>query len=66
LFEGPGRVGRERWQATIDQVLDEAGLEVPDDPYQRGGGRRGLHSEHLGSLLAEMQWMQRSYPGLQW
>lgn len=66
LFQGPGQVSRERWQATIDQVLDEAGLEVPDDPYQRGGGRRGLHSEHLGSLLAEMQWMQRSYPGLQW
>jgi len=66
LFSGPGQVSPERWQATIDQVLDEAGLEVPGDPYQRGGGRRGLHSEHLGSLLAEMQWMQRSYPGLQW
>ena len=66
LFQGPGQVGPERWKATIEQVLDEAGLEVPDDPYQRGGGRRGLHSEHLGSLLAEMQWMQRSYPGLQW
>lgn len=66
LFQGPGRVSRERWQATIKRVLDEAGLEVPDDPYQRGGGRRGLHSEHLGPLLAEMQWMQRSYPGLQW
>jgi len=66
LFQGPGQVSPERWRATIEQVLDEAGLEVPDDPYQRGGGRRGLHSEHLGSLLAEMQWMQRSYPGLQW
>ena len=66
LFHGPGQVSRERWQATIEQVLEEAGLEVPDDPYQWGGGRRGLHSEHLGSLLAEMQWMQRSYPGLRW
>lgn len=66
LFQGPGQVSRERWQTTIEQVLAEAGLEVPDDPFQRGGGRRGLHSEHLGSLLAEMQWMQRSYPGLQW
>jgi ring-1,2-phenylacetyl-CoA epoxidase subunit PaaC len=66
LFEGPGHVGRERWQATIQDVLDESGLRLPDDPYQRSGGRRGLHSEHLGPLLAEMQWMQRSYPGLQW
>jgi ring-1,2-phenylacetyl-CoA epoxidase subunit PaaC len=66
LFQGPGQVSRERWQAMIEQVLGEAGLQVPDDPYQRGGGRRGLHSEHLGPLLAEMQWMQRSYPGLQW
>jgi ring-1,2-phenylacetyl-CoA epoxidase subunit PaaC len=66
LFEGPGRVGRERWQTTLQDVLDESGLRIPDDPYQRSGGRRGLHSEHLGPLLAEMQWMQRSYPGLQW
>ncbi|HSK06280.1 MAG TPA: 1,2-phenylacetyl-CoA epoxidase subunit PaaC [Acidimicrobiia bacterium] len=66
LFQGPGQVSPERWQGTIGHVLDEAGLDVPDDPYQRGGGRSGFHSEHLGPLLAEMQWMQRSYPGLQW
>ena len=66
MFEGPGEVSRERWMATVGVVLDQAGLVIPDDPYQRGGGRRGLHSEHLGPLLAEMQWMHRSYPGLQW
>jgi ring-1,2-phenylacetyl-CoA epoxidase subunit PaaC len=65
LFEEePGyRVG---WQRQIAEVLDDAGLAIPDDPYQRSGGRRGFHSEHLGHLLAEMQWMQRSYPGLEW
>jgi ring-1,2-phenylacetyl-CoA epoxidase subunit PaaC len=66
LFEGPAQVSRDRWQATMQDVLDEAGLGIPDDPYQRGGGRRGFHSEHLGPLLAEMQWMQRSYPGMGW
>ena len=65
LFEEePGyRVG---WLRQISDVLDDARLGIPEDPYQRSGGRRGFHSEHLGHLLAEMQWMQRSYPGLEW
>jgi ring-1,2-phenylacetyl-CoA epoxidase subunit PaaC len=66
LFEGPTPVSRGRWQATVEKVLAEAGLSLPADPYQRSGGRHGLHSEHLGPLLAEMQWMQRSYPGMEW
>lgn len=55
-----------QWRSTIDRVLGEANISVPDDPFQRSGGRVGLHSEHLGFLLAEMQWMQRTYPGLDW
>ena len=66
LFEGPGRVSRDRWLGTIQNVLDAGGLRVAEDPFQRSGGRKGFHSEHLGPLLAEMQWMQRSYPGLKW
>jgi ring-1,2-phenylacetyl-CoA epoxidase subunit PaaC len=66
LFEGGADGYRDRWQKTIEGVLDEARLTTPEDPYQRSGGRRGFHSEHLGHLLAEMQWMQRSYPGLEW
>jgi ring-1,2-phenylacetyl-CoA epoxidase subunit PaaC len=66
LFEGVADGYRDRWQKTIEGVLDEARLTIPEDPYQRSGGRRGFHSEHLGHLLAEMQWMQRSYPGLEW
>ena len=41
-------------------------LRVPEDPYQRMGGRTGFHTEHLGHLLSELQWMQRTYPGLEW
>ncbi len=54
------------WEAVIDTTLDEATLSRCDDNYQRSGGRTGFHTEHLGHLLSEMQWMQRSYPGLQW
>lgn len=58
-LEGP-------WSNRVAAVLSEAGLAVPDDPYQREGGRSGFHTEHLGHLLSELQWMQRTYPGLEW
>jgi ring-1,2-phenylacetyl-CoA epoxidase subunit PaaC len=54
------------WEATIDSVLTEATLTRPDDDYVRSGGRQGFHSEHLGHLLGEMQWMARTYAGMQW
>ena len=57
----------EREQAAgVGDLFGEVDLEMPDDPLQRSGGREGLHSEHLGNILAEMQWMQRSYQGLAW
>lgn len=56
----------EEWHRDVAAVLGEATIEVPEDPYQRAGGREGYHTEHLGPLLAEMQWMQRSYPGSEW
>ncbi|MCL1593742.1 MAG: phenylacetate-CoA oxygenase subunit PaaC [Actinomycetia bacterium] len=57
---------RTDWERVVDDVLEEATLTRPSDPYQTGGGRSGGHTEHLGKLLAEMQWMQRSYPGMTW
>ena len=57
---------REAWDRDVEVVFAEAGLRVPDDPYQRSGGREGYHTEHLGFLLAEMQWMDRAYPGMAW
>jgi ring-1,2-phenylacetyl-CoA epoxidase subunit PaaC len=57
---------RQPWEATLGQVLAEATLTIPSDPVQRTGGRQGRHTEALGHLLAELQWMQRSYPGLEW
>jgi ring-1,2-phenylacetyl-CoA epoxidase subunit PaaC len=66
LFEGRASGYRDMWEKGVGEILDKAHLRIPDDPYQRSGGRRGFHSEHLGPLLAEMQWMQRSHPGLEW
>jgi ring-1,2-phenylacetyl-CoA epoxidase subunit PaaC len=66
LFEGPEPVDRREWERTVFAVFDEAGVSAPEDPYQRTGGRKGFHTEHLGYLLAEMQWMQRAYPGMEW
>jgi ring-1,2-phenylacetyl-CoA epoxidase subunit PaaC len=57
---------RDAWDGRVDAVLAEATLRRPEDPYQRTGGRSGFHTEHLGHLLGEMQWMQRTYPGLEW
>jgi len=54
------------WRENVARTLQSAGLPVPADSWQVEGGRRGIHTEHLGHLLAEMQVMQRTYPGLQW
>lgn len=54
------------WRDRVAGVLAEATLTVPDDPYQRLGGRTGFHTEHLGHVLSELQWLQRTYPGLEW
>lgn len=66
MFEGPAETYRQEWEAMVLAVFEEAKVDAPEDPYQRTGGRRGFHTEHLGHLLSEMQWMQRSYPGLDW
>lgn len=54
------------WRSRVSAVLGEATLDVPTDPYRRHGGRSGFHSEHLGHLLTELQWVARRYPGLKW
>jgi ring-1,2-phenylacetyl-CoA epoxidase subunit PaaC len=54
------------WLATIDRVFAEALLTRPRDGWMQTGGRRGEHSEHLGHLLSDLQFMQRTYPGAAW
>ncbi len=57
---------RKEWSATVDRVLNEATLKRPADGWMATGGKKGVHTEHLGPMLAEMQTLQRSYPGVEW
>ena len=57
---------REPWLAEISSVFDEAGLAIPGESAFRSTGTRGAHSEHMGFILAEMQHLQRSFPGGVW
>ena len=66
-FDGPDLDAiRERWIAELNALFDEATLTMPEDRWMDNGGRSGRHTEHFGPLIAEMQYMQRSYPGLNW
>lgn len=55
-----------RWSARVDEVLGEATLQRPVDTPYSWHGKRGDHTEHLGYLLAEMQFLHRAYPGATW
>jgi ring-1,2-phenylacetyl-CoA epoxidase subunit PaaC len=57
---------RDTWSKTVSDVLAEATLSIPEPGWMQSGGRTGRHSEHLGHLLAEMQFLQRTYPGATW
>jgi ring-1,2-phenylacetyl-CoA epoxidase subunit PaaC len=54
------------WMSTVEPVLAEATLERPGDGWAPEGGRRGVHTEHLSYLLAEMQVLHRAHPGAAW
>jgi len=54
------------WRAAVSEALVEATLVVPTDDWAQRGGRQGRHSEHLGHLLTEMQFLQRAYPDARW
>lgn len=54
------------WQADIEQVFAAAKLVLPENVYAQKGGRRGLHTEAMGHLLAQLQFMQRSFPDMTW
>ena len=66
-FDGPdlGAI-QAHWKQRVAGILAEATLAMPDDQWMDDGGRNGRHSEHFGPLIAEMQYLQRSYPGLEW
>ncbi len=57
---------RAAFDKTIDAVFDEATLQRPAAGFMQSGGRDGRHSEHLGYILTELQFLQRAHPGAKW
>ncbi len=54
------------WDKTVDEVLERAKLIRPKDGYMQTGSLKGMHSEYLGHLIAEMQFLPRAYPNAKW
>lgn len=55
------------WMKKVELVFEEATLPIPAaNIWMQSGGKKGIHTEHLGFILAEMQFLQRAYPGAEW
>tara|TARA_B100000953_G_scaffold1641_1_gene1404 strand:+ start:604 stop:1350 length:747 start_codon:yes stop_codon:yes gene_type:complete len=54
------------WDKIVNNTLKKAKLKRPEDDYMATGGKKGMHTEYLGFLLAEMQFLQRAYPDAKW
>jgi ring-1,2-phenylacetyl-CoA epoxidase subunit PaaC len=55
-----------RWEKTVKEVFGRATLQIPSNAFMQRGSREGKHTEHLGYLLAEMQHLHRTHPGVKW
>jgi len=54
------------WKEKVEDTLRKATLHIPESGYMQSGGKMGVHTEHMGFILTELQYMQRTYPNLQW
>jgi len=57
---------KEKWMAYIKPVFLAASINIPTGTWMQEGGKEGHHTEQLGYILAELQFMQRAYPGMEW
>ena len=57
---------KEPWQQKVNTILNEAGLPLPEKVFMQTGGKEGKHTEQLGYILTELQYMQRAYPNSEW
>jgi ring-1,2-phenylacetyl-CoA epoxidase subunit PaaC len=57
---------KDAWFTKVQTIFEEATIEIPKSTWSQQGGKTGIHSEHLGYILAEMQVLQRAYPGNTW
>ncbi len=61
----PGQL-KWRWDQTLAEVFKQATLNIPEATFMQSGGKSGIHTEHMGYILAELQYLQRTYPGCRW
>jgi len=57
---------KNEWLEKVKSVFDEATLAMPENTFMQTGGKTGVHTEHLGFILPEMQSLQRNFPGAEW
>ena len=57
---------KESWMSKVQEIFSEATLAIPEKTFMQTGGKEGRHTEHLGYILTELQYMQRTYPGCEW
>ncbi len=57
---------KSEWDRMVNKTLVKAKLTRPEDAYMATGGKKGLHTEYLGFILSEMQFLQRAYPDAKW
>lgn len=57
---------KEQYYSKVTELLHEATLVVPDSKYFQKGGKKGVHTEHFGYILSDLQYMQRTYPNMKW
>jgi ring-1,2-phenylacetyl-CoA epoxidase subunit PaaC len=62
----PTKSSREEWLNKVNEVFSEATLPVPAKVFMQTGGKDGRHTEHLGYILTDLQYMQRTYPNATW
>ena len=55
-----------RWLEKVKAIFTEATLSMPGNVWMQSGGKHGVHSEHMGFILADLQFLQRAYPGCEW
>ena len=57
---------KEEYDARVKEVFAEANLQIPEIPNRKADGKMGIHSEQMGFILAELQYIQRAYPNMEW
>ncbi|WP_430968632.1 1,2-phenylacetyl-CoA epoxidase subunit PaaC [Spongiimicrobium sp. 2-473A-2-J] len=57
---------KEAYYHALTEILKEATLDIPESKWFQKGGKNGVHTEHMGYLLNDLQYMQRTYPNLEW